>query len=271
MAVGVDLDYGCGVVGISEVEAEVEQLPSVRDLGYCLPMRENSGTGNAALSQAVDPPVVVVGFFESFNLLNGGRGEEGVVEVGGLEELMVVACEDVVVYPVELVGGVVVDDGLAGGAEHELPPIFECELVGFVHEEDVSLAPPDLLGLVDADELDEVAEEVVGGFGLVVELDVVDVLAFEDFEEVTHDRRPDCGKGLAGDGDDGPGVLVAVAELDESREDGVGLPASRSSLVDLDLGGRVLDVIVCGRLSQLTVESSPVNHDSGFFSATSIS
>ena len=138
-------------------------------------------------------------------------------------------------------------------------------------KEYVSLASPYLLGLVYADELHEVTKEDVRRFALVVELYVVDVLPFEYLEEVTHARRTDRGERLTSNGDDCPAVLVAVAKLNEGGEDGVGLARARPALVYLDLGRAFLDVVVCGGLSQLTVESSDTNHERGFFSATSIS
>ena len=179
--------------------------------------------------------------------------------------------EDVVVYPVELVGWVVVDDCLARRSEHELPPIFQGELVGFVNKQDVTLAAPHLLRLVHRDELNEVAVQDVGGLTLIVQVYVVHLFPFEYLEKVAHDRGANGWEGLSCNCDDCPGVLVAVAQFDEGREDGVRLTGARAPLVDLYLGRGVLDVVICGRLPQLTVESSDTNHESGFFSATSIS
>ena len=124
MAVGVHLYNSRGVVGISKVQPEVEELPPVRDLNYLLPMGEDGRTRDATLAQAVDAPVVVIGFLETFNLGHGALRKERVVFVCGLEELVVGPGEDVVVYPMELVRRVVVNDGLACGAEHELAPVL---------------------------------------------------------------------------------------------------------------------------------------------------
>ena len=135
----------------------------------------------------------------------------------------------------------------------------------------VSLPAPDLRGLVNRDELDEVPEQEVGRLGLVVEVGVVDVLAFEYLKKVPHARGTDSRERLTGDGDNRPAILIAVAQLNEGGEYRVGLAGARAPLVNLDLGRAVLDVVVCCRLSQLTVESSDTNHERGFFSATSIS
>jgi hypothetical protein len=111
-----------------------------------------------------------------------------------LEELVIVAGQHMVVYPMELVGRVVVDDGPARCTEHELPPVFEGQLVRLVHKQDVSLASPDLLRLVHGDELHHVPKEDVCSLALIV-----------------------------GDGEYCAAVFVAVAQLNESREDGVRL------------------------------------------------
>ena len=148
-----------------------------------------------------------------------------------------------------LVGRVEVDDGPVGGPEQKLPPILKGELVGLVDEEDVPLPAPDLLGLVYRYELDEVAPEDVGGFALVMLVHVVAVLPLEDGEEVPHGRRPQCRERLACDGDDGPAVLVGVAELNQSRQDGERLAGSGAALVYLHPRVAALYVVVGGGLS----------------------
>ena len=104
-----------------------------------------------------------------------------------------------------------------------------------------------------------------------MEVGVVDVFPFQDFEEVPHRCGPERGECLPGDGDDRPGVLVLVTELDDTLEYRVRLPAPCAPLVDLDPGGAAFDVVVGRRLFQLTSALSSVNQESGFFSATAIS
>ena len=147
-----------------------------------------------------------------------------------------------------LVRGVEVDDDLVRGPQQELPPVLQAKLVGFVDEEDGTLAAPDLLRLVYADELDQVTKEDVVRFALVVQVRVVCVLSFEYLEEVPHGCGPQRGECLPGDGDDRPGVLVLVAELHDTLKDGVRLARSRPALVDLYPGVAPFDVVVCGGL-----------------------
>ena len=97
-----------------------------------------------------------------------------------------------------------------------MPPIFEVDLVGFVDEENVSLASSDLLRLVDADELNHVPPELIGCIALVVEVGVVYILPVEYLKEVPHRGCTKCGECLPANGNDEAGVLVA--KLNECRE-----------------------------------------------------
>jgi len=114
-----------------------------------------------------------------------------------------------------------------------LPPIFEVDLVGFVDEENVSLASSYLLRLVDADELNHVPPQLIGCIALIVEVGVVYFFLVEYLEEVPHCGGTKCGECLSAYGDNEARVLVA--KLNECREDGVRLSGSCPALVDLNL------------------------------------
>ena len=53
-----------------------------------------------------------------------------------------------------------------------MPPVFKVDLVGFVDEQNVSLASSYFLGLVDADKLNHVLPELIRCVALVVEVGV---------------------------------------------------------------------------------------------------
>ena len=73
---------------------------------------------------------------------------------------------------------------------------------------------------------------MVCAFALIVKLYVVCSFFVEDLEEVSHRGSTKGGEGLAAYRDNEAGILMA--KLYESREDGVRLPGSRPSLMDLD-------------------------------------
>ena len=89
-----------------------------------------------------------------------------------------------------------------------MPPIFEVDLVGFVDEENVSLSSSDFLRLVDANELNHVAPELIGCIALIVEVGVVYLFLVEYLEEVPHRGGTKCGECLSAYGDDESRVLV---------------------------------------------------------------
>jgi len=124
-----------------------------------------------------------------------------------------------------------------------LPPIFEVDFVSFVDEENVSLSSSYLLRLVDADELDHIAPQLIGCVALVVEVGVVYILPVEYLEEVPHRGGTKCGECLPAYGNDEAGVLVA--KLNECREDGVCLSGSCPALVNLNLRLAFFNVVIC--------------------------
>jgi len=114
-----------------------------------------------------------------------------------------------------------------------LSPVFEVDLVGFVDEQNVSLASSDFLRLVDADELNHVAPELVSCIALIVEVGVVYFFLVEYLEEVPHGGGTKCGECLSAYGNNESRVLVA--KLYESREDTESLSATTSALMNLNL------------------------------------
>ena len=89
-----------------------------------------------------------------------------------------------------------------------MPPIFKVDLVGFVDEENVSLASSDFLRLVDADELNHIPPQLIGCVALVVEVGVVYILPVEYLKEVPHRCGTKCGEGLSAYRNDEAAVLV---------------------------------------------------------------
>jgi hypothetical protein len=73
---------------------------------------------------------------------------------------------------------------------------------------------------------------LVCAFALIVKLYVVHSFFVENLEEVPHRGSTKSRIRLAAYRDNESGVLVA--KLYESREDGIRLPGSRPSLMDLD-------------------------------------
>lgn len=100
---------------------------------------------------------------------------------------------------------------------------------------------------------------------------VVQLLTFQNLEEVAHHGGAYAWKRFAHDGYDSARPFVVVAQLNQRRKYAVCLAGTCPALTDDNLLRTVLDVVICRRLPQLTVESSDTNHDNGFFSATSIS
>ena len=114
-----------------------------------------------------------------------------------------------------------------------MPPIFEVDFVGFVDEENVSLASSYLLRLVDANELNHVAPKLIGCIALIVEVGVVYLFLVEYLEEVPHCGCTKCGECLSAYGDNESRVFVT--KLYESREDTESLSTTTSALMDLNL------------------------------------
>ena len=124
-----------------------------------------------------------------------------------------------------------------------MPPIFEVYLVGFVDEQNVSLASSYLLRLVDADELDHIPPQLIGCVALVVEVGVVYILPVEYLEEVPHRGGTKCGECLSAYGNYEAAVLVT--KLNECRKYGVRLSGSCPALVNLNLRLAFFDVVIC--------------------------
>ena len=113
-----------------------------------------------------------------------------------------------------------------------MTPIFEVYLVGFVDEQNVSLASSDFLRLVDANELDHIPPQLIGCIALIVEVGVVYILPVEYLEEVPHRCCTKCWECLPANGNYEAAVLVA--KFYEALKYRVCLAGSRPALVYLD-------------------------------------
>jgi len=89
-----------------------------------------------------------------------------------------------------------------------LPPVFEVDFVGFVYEQNVSLASSYLLRLVDANELNHVPPELIGCIALIVEVGVVYLFLVEYLEKVPHGCSTKCWECLSAYGNDESRVLM---------------------------------------------------------------
>jgi len=99
----IDSDDGGWVVGISEVESEVEEFVFIWDLVYFCPVGEDGGLCGASFSETVYFPKVLVCCFKPLNFHDHTFREERVVFVRGAEELCVFSWDDFFIYPMEFV------------------------------------------------------------------------------------------------------------------------------------------------------------------------